>query len=99
MNLDKNLSIFFEQRFAQLDRAFVRFIELQNEFLQLSIQALAPCQNFVENYRSDIWREREREEERKGVHVREKILCSILLSFLLAHHNSIIYSLNCNLSY
>lgn len=51
LDLDTNLAAFFEQRFTTLDRAFVRFIELQTEFFSKSVANLQSCQGFVENYR------------------------------------------------
>ena len=50
-NLDKNLAQFFEQRFGVLDRAFVRFMEIQIEFFRESAAASANYQSIVDNYR------------------------------------------------
>lgn len=51
LNLDKNLAQFFEQRFGVLDRAFVRFMEIQIEFFRESAAASANYQSIVDNYR------------------------------------------------
>jgi hypothetical protein len=51
LNLDKNLAAFFEQRFATLDKAFVRFMEIQLEFFREGVQASQAYEQIIGNYR------------------------------------------------
>lgn len=51
LNLDKNLAQFFEARYAVLDKAFVRFMEIQGEFFREGAAASATYQGIIDNYR------------------------------------------------
>jgi len=51
LNLDKNLNAFFEQRFATLDKAFVRFMEIQLEFFREGVAASQAYEHIIGNYR------------------------------------------------